>query len=306
MSTVPVVCTGIDASWLKLKSLVLDSVSASNSKRLYGAALDAFYKWYFAEPRPAFGKAVVHQYRALLERHGYAPSTIGIHLAAIRKLALEASDNGLLDTNIAAAVCRVRGPRRLGRRVGNWLNGNQAADLIKAPPEETRKGSRDRAILAVAVGCGLRRSEIAALNLSHLQLRGDRWIIADLVGKHRRTRSVPIPTWVKERLDPWLAQAAMETGRVFRSINKADVIIGDRMSSQAVYEVIKTYGSRLSLAIAPHDLRRTFAKLAYASDRRIEQIQYSLGHSSASTTAIYLGLQQDLANSPGDHIVLPL
>jgi len=297
---------GAEGSWTKLKALVLDSVSAENSKRLYGMALDAFHNWYFAEPRPAFGKALVQQYRTVLEHQAYAPSTIGLHLSAIRKLATEAADNGLLDPQIAAGVCRIRGPRRLGRRIGNWLSAAQAAGLINAPEHQTLKGMRDQAILAVAVGCGLRRSEIASLTLDHLQVREGRWIIADLMGRHRRIRSVPIPVWVKTRLDNWLIQAKLSTGRIFRALNKSDVLTSDRMTSQAVYEVIKTYGSRLSLPIAPHDLRRTFAKLAYAADARVEQIQYSLGHSSAATTALYLGLQQDLVKSPGDRIALPL
>jgi site-specific recombinase XerD len=81
---------------------------------------------------------------------------------------------------------------------------------------------------------------------------------------------------------------------------------GEKMTSQAVYEIVKTYGCRLSFAIAPHDLRRTFAKLAHTSGAAVEQIQYSLGHGSLTTTERYLGLKQDLKNSPGDRIQLPL
>src|SRR5207302_2903483 len=152
---------------------------------------------------------------------------------------------------------------------------------------------RDEAILAVAVGCGLRRSEIAFLTVAHLQLREDRWIIADLMGKQRRIRTVPIPLWVKSRLDGWLSRAKITTGRVFRSMNKADAIVGGSITAQAVYEIIKTYGFRSGLPVAPHDLRRTFAKLAHAGGAPVEQIQYSLGHASLTTTELYLGLEQD-------------
>lgn len=295
-----------DASWNKLKALVLDAVSAEKSKRLYGAVLDHFYGWYFAEPRAPFSKAVVQEYRTALDRHGYAPSTIALYLSALRKLAIEAADNGLLDPQIAAGVCRIRGPKRLGRRVGNWLTALQAEQLIKAPDLNTLKGMRDRAILAVGFGCGLRRSEIAALNVEHLQLRDNRWIIADLVGKQRRVRTVPVPSWVKDYLDSWLAQAKITTGRVFHSVTKGGELGGQSMTDQAVYELVKTYACRLGMTIAPHDLRRTFAKLAHAGEARVEQIQYSLGHGSLTTTERYLGLEQDLVDAPGDRIHLKL
>jgi len=296
----------VDAGWSRLKALVIDSLPARNSKRLYSIALDAFFRWYFGEPRPPFSKAVVQEYRSFLERLGYAPSTVALNLCALRKLATEAADNGRLEPQIAAAVCRIRSPRRLGRRVGYWLSASQAAALIEAPEGNTLKGVRDRAIMAVAIGCGLRRSEIASLTLAHVQLRDARWIIADLIGKNQRIRTVPIPSWVKALLDAWLGRCKITAGCVFRSINKADAISGETMTSQAVYEVVRTYGSRLGFPISPHDLRRTFAKLAHAGDARVEQIQYSLSHGSLITTERYLGLKQDLIDAPGDRIRLPL
>jgi len=120
----------VDANWYKLKALVIDSLPARNSKRLYAIALEAFCGWYFGEPRLPFSKAVVQEYRTFLERLGYAPSTIALNLCALQKLATEAADNGLLEPQIAAAVCRIRSPRRLGRRVGYWLSASQAAALI--------------------------------------------------------------------------------------------------------------------------------------------------------------------------------
>jgi len=293
-----------DSGWNKLKQLVLDGVSAEKSKRSYGAVLDHFYGWYFAQPRAVFSKAVVQEYRTALDRFGYAPSTIALSLSVLRKLAAEAADNGLLDPQIAAGVCRIRSPKRLGRRVGNWLTEAQADALIHAPESSTLKGVRDRAILAVGVGCGLRRSEIASLTVEHLQLREGRWIIADLVGKNRRTRTVPIPSWVKKWLDSWLNQAQITTGRVFRSVTKADELSGPSMTDQAMYDVVKTWSCRQGVPIAPHDLRRTFAKLAHAGGARVEQIQYSLGHGSLTTTERYLGLEQDLVDAPGDRIHL--
>ena len=69
---------------------------------------------------------------------------------------------------------------------------------------ETLKGKRDRAIIAVLLGCGLRRRELADLSFDHLQRREDRWAIVDLVGKGGHGRIVPVPEWVKQFLDEWL------------------------------------------------------------------------------------------------------
>jgi integrase len=296
----------VDENWSKLKQLVLDALPARNSKRAYGAALDAFYRWYFTETRLPFSKAVVQEYRSFLEARGYAPLTIAQQLSALRKLATEAADNGLLDSQIAAGVCRIRAPRHSGRRIGYWLSAAQAAALIQAPADGSLKCLRDRAIFAVALGCGLRRAEVAALTVEHLQEREGRWIIADLAGKNGRIRTVPIPDWVKSRLDAYFARNPMVSGPVFRPINKADAVNGDGMTAQAIYEVVKAYATRLHLPLSPHDLRRTFAKLAHAGDAPVEQIQYSLGHASLTTTERYLGLEQNLRDAPGDRISLPL
>ena len=85
--------------------------------------------------------------------------------------------------------------KSVGIRTGNWLSLRQAQALLGAPDATTTKGLRDRAILAVLLGCGLRRSEVAALTFRHIQQRDGRWCIVDLMGKHGRIRTAPMPTW---------------------------------------------------------------------------------------------------------------
>src|SRR5215469_2109097 len=98
---------------------------------------------------------------------------------------------------VRLAEARVKGAKAKGVRVGNWLSIRQAQALLNAPDATTKKGLRDRGMLAILIGCGLRRSEVAALTLEHIQQRDNRWCIIDLVGKHGRVRTVPMPTWVK-------------------------------------------------------------------------------------------------------------
>ena len=195
--------------WQRLKGLVLDSVSSPLTRRVYNMALDDFIAWFQEAPRPGFSKATVSAWRASLEARGLGSSSISIRMSAMRKLAAEAADNGLLAPELAAGIIRVKSGKSIGIRVGNWLSLRQAQALVSAPDVTTLRGLRDRAILAVLVGCGLRRSEVAALTLAHIQQRDGRWCIVDLVGKHRRVRTAPMPTWVKVSLDRWTSAAGV-------------------------------------------------------------------------------------------------
>ncbi|HEY2845449.1 MAG TPA: tyrosine-type recombinase/integrase, partial [Bryobacteraceae bacterium] len=116
---------------------------------------------------------------------------------------------------LAAGISRVKSAKTQGIRVGNWLSLRQAQALLSAPDITTVRGLRDRAILAVLLGCGLRRSEMAELKFTHLQQRDGRWCIVDLVGKHGRVRTAPMPAWVKVGIDAWTLPAGVPDGREF-------------------------------------------------------------------------------------------
>jgi len=154
-------------------SLVLDGLTSEHSRRARQALTD-FLTWWAGQGRPPISKAVVQRYKLELQEAGLAPSTINQRLSAIRKLVQEATDNGLVDPHLAAGVARVKGVTSGGRRSGNWLDRQQAQRLLDAPDTATLKGLRDRAILAVLLGAGLRRSEAAKLIFEHVQQREGR------------------------------------------------------------------------------------------------------------------------------------
>jgi site-specific recombinase XerD len=131
-----------------------------------------FVAWYCSEPRLAFNKTVVLRYRFHLEKRGLAPGTINVRMAAVRRSAYEAVDSELLSPELAAGIQRVKGVRKLGSRLGNWLTVGDAAALWQVPDGQTLTGKRNRAILAILLGCGLRRRELAELTLESLQRRG--------------------------------------------------------------------------------------------------------------------------------------
>ncbi len=114
-------------------------------------------------------------------------------------------------------------------------------------------------------------------------------MIVDLVGKHGRIRTVPMPSWAKAALDEWTQAVGISQGRVLRAINKGGRISHDSMRAQSVFETVVEYGQRIGVKITPHDLRRTFAKLAHQGRAALEQIQLSLGHASIQTTRTLSG-----------------
>jgi len=288
-------------------NLVLDGLTSEHSRRAYERALVDFLAWHAEQGRPPLSKALVQRYKRKLQGDGLAPSTINLRLSAIRKLAREAADNGLIDALLANGIKAVKGVKSAGVRSGNWLTREQAQTLLNAPDVDTLKGLRDRAILAVLIGCGLRRSEVAALTFSHVAQREGRWVVVDLVGKGNRTRTVPMPSWAKAALDQWTETADLTECRIFRRIHKGGYVNGTKMSPQAVADVVREYAKRCGFAeLAAHDLRRTFAKLAHKGGAGLDQIQLSLGHASIKTTERYLGVEQDLVDAPCDRLGLRL
>jgi site-specific recombinase XerD len=106
-----------------------------------------------------------------LESRKLAPGTINLRLGAVRRLAYEAADCGLLSADLAAGIRRVKGVKKLGVRLGNWLTADQGQALWQAPDCDRTKGKRDRALLALLLAYGLRRHELADLTVAHLQQR---------------------------------------------------------------------------------------------------------------------------------------
>src|SRR5215472_5382292 len=285
------------------KSAVLSSLSSLDAQRGYRYAIDEFVDWYCSEPRLSFNRTVVLRYRIHLESRSLAPGTVNLRLGAVRRLAYEAADCGLLSPDLAAGVRRVKGVKKLGVRLGNWLTAEQGESLWQSPDPSALKGKRDRALLAVLLACGLRRHEAVALNWSHLQQREDHWAIVDLKGKGGHVRTVPMPDWVKKVLDEWLSAAGITSGRLFRRVNKAGRIWGESITEKVVWHVVRKSARKTGIQnLAPHDLRRTCARLCHSTGGELEQIQFLLGHVSIQTTERYLGCKQRIRSAVNDRI----
>lgn len=286
-------------------ALALDGLGSDRTRVAYEGALRAFLAWWDGQGRPAMCKAVVHQYKRGLQGRGLAASTVNQSLSAIKRLVREAADNGLVDPYLAATVERVRGVKRRGQRLGRWLDQEQAQALLDAPNPKTLKGKRDRALLAVLLFAGLRRGEAVRLVVDQLQHRGG-WVLLDVMGKHNRVRTVPIPAEVKAVISDWAAAAGVIEGPLFRRMTKGGRVTSAGLTPQAVYDVVRSYAGRCGFCLSPHDARRTFAELSRRGGAGLDQIQLALGHASRKTTERYLNVEQDLAHPPGAHLGLRL
>jgi integrase len=129
----------------------------------------------------------------------------------------------------------------------------------------------------------------------------------DLVGKHGRVRTIPMPTWVKVAIDAWTCAALLSDCHLFRPVNRSDRLGGERLGEKVVWQMLRQYAEAIGIpGIAPYDARRTCAKLCRAAGGELEQIQLLLGHASVQTTERYLGTKQDLVHAPNDAIRLTL
>jgi integrase len=226
-------------------------------------------------------------------------------LAAVRRIAYEAADTGLLSPDLAAGIRRVKGAKRLGVSIGNWLTIEQVRVLLRKSPSDDLRAKRDGAILAVLVGCGLRRAELVALKTSDFQIREEHWVIADLIGKGKHIRTVPVPAWVKRTIDTWTSAGEITSGTIFRRVNRYGKVCGEGITPKAIWHVVKRAAQRVGIAnLAPHDLRRTCARLCHLAGGELEQIQFLLGHASVQTTERYLGCKQKLRHAVNDKLGL--
>ena len=230
------------------KSAVLNSLQKAVSE----PKITEFVEWYCSEPRLAFNRTVVLRYRIYLEQRHLAATTINLRLAAVRRVAYEAAGSGLLNPELAAGIRRVKGVRRIGLRLGNWLTADQGKTLLSTAHKLDLRSKRNYAILAVLLGCGLRRGEVLALTTATIQLREERWVIADLYGKAGHIGTVPIPSWVKAAIDSRSEASGIREGRLFRSINKAGRIWGNGMTPKVLWEIVKQAAKRLALKSSHH------------------------------------------------------
>jgi integrase len=293
-----------NAAFQELRDMVLNSVASEHSKRNYAKALDEVYALCEERKQP-LSRALLMEYRAAMLEKQLSASTVNVRLSAVRKLVGEAQRNGIIGAEEAANLAGVPNLSQKGTRLGNWLTRDQAKELLTVPDRSKIKGKRDYVILALLLGCALRRQELASLDIEAIQMREGRWVLPDLRGKGGRVRTVAIPVWVKQGINAWMVAAKIEDGRLLRPLSKSGKLIGDELGAWAVWSVVEQAAKQIGIErFGAHDLRRTCAKLCRKNGGDLEQIKFLLGHSSIQTTERYLGSEQDLAVAVNDNLGL--
>ena len=213
----PAACPAGPASVASLRTMLTNSVPSGHTRRAYAKAFDDLLALSLRTGQP-ISRQLFQQYRAEMVDAGLGGSTINVRLSGVRKLVNEARENGLVDPSAAGRIVSVPNVPAQGVRLGQWLTADQTRDLLAVPDRRTLIGKRNYAILSVLVFCALRREEAAHLDMSHLQMREGRWVLADIRGKRGRVRTVALPAGAKAAIDAWTGAADITSGPVFRRL----------------------------------------------------------------------------------------
>lgn len=308
--------------------LTVQRLPSEHSRRAYSRHLRNYLNWCSYR----LSRTSVQQWVNMLRGQAKNAGTVNQALSAIKSLAREAEAHDLLPANIVQPILRVPGVVARGSRLGNWLDLDQTNTLVCHPDRATLGGVRDAAVLALLVGCGLRRTEAASLDWSHYQTRDGRKVLVDIKGKGNRVRTVAVPKWAELDLERWkLVSGSLTTmpiseatgGRhaILRALSsasytpqegKANIIryesvhtkpvelaqpqdVCGPLTASGVWWVVKQHASAIGIPeLAPHDLRRTIAHLMREAGAELEQIQQTLGHASVETTEKYVNARLEL------------
>jgi site-specific recombinase XerD len=186
-----------------IESVIESSLAglSANTRRAYQSHISRFLTWSSAS---VLNRETIKSYIRSLELAGQSAQVRNQALAALKKLAAEAGELGCIDPSIASQIQNIKSKKQAGIKTGRWLTAVQLRQLIESVDKETAQGKRDRCVLALLAGAGLRRAEICALTADQVQKIGDSTILSNVVGKGNRIRTVRIPAWCAQITEEWI------------------------------------------------------------------------------------------------------
>ncbi len=255
-----------------------------NTLQAYRRDLCQFKDW-LKKDLVQVDSTLMGNYLATLREKGDRSSTLNRKLSVMRMFYEFLSTEGKIEHNPVEGISSPR----LGRRIPSFLSEHEVEALLEAPSVEEEYGARDRAILEVIYGAGLRISELVNLNLTDLNIRGG-WV--KVLGKGSKERIVPLGReacrWVRLCLKK---RKPEKTDRLALFCSR----YGKRLSRQACWKIIKKYRQKAGIMkkISPHTLRHSFATHLLSHDADLRLVQEFLGHTNISTTQIYTHITQE-------------
>lgn len=289
--------------------------TAENSKRAYKGHILAYRQW-LQDTGNGFNRTSVLLWRDHLLDAGYAKSTINQALTAVRRLAQELKHNGI-KPGVMTGIIAVKSLPVNDKKAGTWLTADQVRCLFRQAGHEDHplKEWQIKAGLVLLVGCALRRQEAAGITWSQFQKVGDHYVLLDVLGKGHKTRNVPVSPEMARILLTWqdmsrTSEQDIETDKIMLAVDRHGNLAGQRrtragnlsdggMTGDAIYRLVKKIADSCGIEdLAPHDLRRTWARTAYLAGHDLKQISLIMGHESILTTENYLGLNDVDLDSP--------
>jgi site-specific recombinase XerD len=287
-----------------LKQLATNGVGSAHSQRAYETAIEEFIAWSLHNGKIRINASQLRAYQAhLAERRPHhnkdndtllAPSSVNVKMAAVRSLVHCAAAEGWISEQEEAQILkRVRSRPVTGRREGQRMPLADVQRCLRLPDRATLAGKRDYALLGVLFACGLRRAELCNLEVKTIGRLNEGWALIDLVGKRQKVRSIPLEAPIKQGIDEWLQAAKIASGRVFRAIRKNGKVWGNGLDESAIWQIVRHYAAQVGHEnFAPHDARRSCARIYYDAQAPLKQIQFLLGHDKLDTTARYVNDEQ--------------
>jgi len=264
--------------------LTIERGLSPNTLQAYGRDLCQFRDWLKKEFLQV-DSALIGNYLATLREKGNKSRTLNRKLSVMRMFYKFLYTEGKTDHNPVEGVSSPR----LGRKIPSFLSEKEVEALLEAPPIDEQYGSRDRAILEVVYGAGLRISELINLNLTDLNLKGG-WV--KVLGKGSKERIIPLGREACRWVRIYLRKRRTETtDKLSLFCNR----YGKRLSRQACWKIIKKYSQKAGITkkISPHTLRHSFATHLLSRDADLRFVQELLGHTNISTTQIYTHITQE-------------
>lgn len=238
------------------------------------------------------GKTEIHNLTPMIRNRlgeKYSAATANRHLSALRGVLKDTWRLGYMsaeDYQRSIDLKPIKGSKVSQAEAGRHLDSGEIKGLMDACYDGTKAGLRDAAIIAVGYGCGLRRSEIANLDLADYDTDKEALLIR--AGKGNKQRVAYLPGGANEALRAWLLIRGDASGPLFYSARRGDNIESKGLTDQAIYNILASRAALGGVAhFTPHDLRRTFAGDLLDAGEDISTVQKMMGHSNANTTAGY-------------------
>jgi site-specific recombinase XerD len=289
-----------------LKLLAKNGVGSAHSQRAYETAIEEFIAWSLHNGKIRINASQLRAYQTHLAartpHHNkdkgndtpLAPSTVNVKMAAVRSLVhCAAAEGWISQADEEQILKRLHSRPVTGRREGQRMPLADVQRCLRLPDRATLAGKRDYALLGVLFACGLRRAELCNLEVKTIGRLNEGWALIDLVGKRQKVRSIPLEAPIKQGIDEWLAAAKILSGRVFRAIRKNGKVWGNGLDESAIWQIVRHYAAQVGHEnFAPHDARRSCARIYYDANAPLKQIQFLLGHDKLDTTARYVNDEQ--------------